>query len=409
MLTIGYVFNFVDRQILAILLPAIKVEFGVDDWVLGFLVSAFALFYVTLGIPIAVLADRWNRRNLIVASLAIWSAMTALSGLAGNTLQLALARFGVGIGEAGFSPAAHSIIADMYPPARRTAAMGIFTLGIAFGVMLAYLAGGWVAQNIGWREAFYIVGVPGLVLALLFKFTVKEPQRGLSDSKIDGGEVYSVKDVTRFLLRRKSFVHMSLGAGLSSFSAYANLSFFPSFLVRSHGMELQEVGLYLGIIIGLGFALAYVGGGYLADRVGATDRQRSFSLAAASTLIAWIMSIPVFFLGNPYYVLALFFVLIVFSNVYLPTTFSQVQGLVGLRMRSVASALLLFVINLIGLGFGPQIAGILSDVLAASFGTESLRYSLLIINVVVGPWAAWHFFMAGRHINADLLRANEAR
>ncbi len=408
MLTIGYVFNFVDRQILAILLPAIKLEFGVDDWVLGFLVSAFALFYVTLGIPIAVLADRWNRRNLIVASLAIWSAMTALSGMAANTLQLALARFGVGIGEAGFSPSAHSIISDMYPPERRTAAMGIFTLGIAIGLMLAYLAGGWVAQNIGWRAAFYIVGIPGLLLALLFWATVKEPQRGQSDSKSDRGEAHSVMHVTRFVLRRKSFVHMSLGAGLSSFIAYANLSFFPSYLMRSHGMNYQEVGLYLGIIIGVGTSLSYVGGGYLADKVGASNRQRSFCLVGTATLIAWVLSIPVFFLSNPYFVLGLFFFPIVFSNVYLPTTFSQTQGLVGLRMRSVASALLLFVINLIGLGFGPQVAGILSDFLAASYGPDSLRYSLAIINVVAGPWAAWHFFTAGRHINADLRRANEA-
>ncbi len=407
MLTIGYVFNFIDRQILAILLPAIKLEFGVDDWVLGFLVSAFALFYVTLGIPIALLADRWNRRNLIAASLAIWSAMTALSGMATNTLQLALARFGVGIGEAGFSPAAHSMISDLYPPERRTAAMGVFTLGISIGIMLAYLAGGWVAQNIGWRVAFFIVGIPGVLSALLFWGSVEEPRRGQTDSRKDSGKSFAIIDAVRFLSRRKSFVHMSLGAGLSSFNSYAGLSFFPSFLVRSHSMELQEVGLYLGIIIGFGSSIAYVGGGYLADKLGAQNRQRSFLLVGTATMIAWMLSIPMYFLGNPYLVLILFFFPIVLSNAYLPTTFSQTQGLVSLRMRSVASAVLLFVINFIGLGLGPQVAGILSDLLATTFAAESLRFSLLAINAITLPWAAWHFFVAGRHINSDLRRSAE--
>ena len=158
-LVVVYTFNFIDRQILAILLPSIRAEFGVDDWVLGFLAGpAFAIFYATLGVPIALLGDRWNRRNLIAIAVAIWSAMTALSGVAANIVQLALARIGVGVGEAGFSPPAHSMISDLYPPKERSTAMGIFTLGISIGIMLAYLAGGWVVQNIGWREAFYIVG-----------------------------------------------------------------------------------------------------------------------------------------------------------------------------------------------------------------------------------------------------------
>ncbi|MEM9209110.1 MAG: MFS transporter, partial [Pseudomonadota bacterium] len=187
-LVVVYTFNFVDRQILAILLPAIKAEFGVGDAVLGFLAgTAFALFYATLGVPIALLADRWNRRNLIALSLTLWSGMTALSGFAGNIVQLALARIGVGVGEAGCSPAAHSMIADYYPPEQRASAMGIFTLGISAGIMLAYLTGGWVVQNIGWREAFLIVGIPGLLLAILMRLTVQEPPRGLSEARVDTG------------------------------------------------------------------------------------------------------------------------------------------------------------------------------------------------------------------------------
>jgi predicted MFS family arabinose efflux permease len=400
-----YVFNFIDRQILAILLPAIKAEFGVNDWVLGFLAGpAFALFYVTLGIPMAVLADRWNRRNLIAVSLAIWSAMTAFSGMSANIVQLALARIGVGVGEAGFAPPAHSMIADMYPPERRGTAMGVFTLGIALGITIAYVGGGWMAQNIGWREAFFIVGLPGLLLAAVFRLTVSEPRRGLSEGRVDDGEPHSVMAVAHYLFQRKSFIHMSVGAGLASFTGYAVLSFFPSFLERSHGMNLQEIGIYLGLIIGASTGIGFLGGGYLADRIGSVEQKRSLQAIAASLLLGWVFVFPLYLSTNPRFVIGLFFLPSVLSNTYLATTFAQTQSLVGLRMRSIASALLLFVINVLGLGFGPQVAGFLSDYLAADYGLESLRYSLLIIAAITGPWTAWHFYAASRHIDKDLAR-----
>jgi len=403
-----YVFNFIDRQILAILLPAIKAEFSVDDWVLGFLAGpAFALFYVALGIPIAVLADRWNRRNLISIALALWSAMTALSGAAANIVQLALARIGVGVGEAGFSPPAHSMIADMFPPDRRSLAMGVFTLGISLGIMIAYLGGGWMVQNFGWRQAFFVVGVPGVLLAVLFRLTVDEPPRGMSEGRTDAGERYSALAVTRFLLARRSFVHLSLGAGLASFNAYAVLSFFPSFLVRSHAMNLQEIGVFLGLIIGISTGIGFVGGGWIADRVGKTSRRYSLWIMSAAMLLGWIFVFPLYLLTDPMTVLALFFVPSLLNNLYLGTTFAQTQGLVPLRMRSVASALLLFVINLIGLGLGPLVAGWLSDMLVPTAGNESLRYGLLIVGAVIGPWVAWHFWVAGKYIEGDLARADE--
>ena len=408
MITAVYVFNFIDRQILAILLPAIKAEFGVDDWVLGFLAgSAFALFYATLGVPIALLADRWNRRNLIAISLSIWSAMTALSGIAANVFQLAMARVGVGVGEAGYAPPAHSMIADYYPPEKRATAMGVFTLGISIGIMIAYLGGGWMAQNIGWRQAFLVVGIPGIILALVFRFTVREPRRGMSDGKVDDGEKFGVLAVARFLLQRKSFVHMSLGAGLSSFNAYAVLSFFPSFLERSHGMDLQQIGASLGIIIGVSTGLGFVGGGYFADKIGSKNRRLSLQAVAAALLLGWVFVFPLYLLNSPYLVIGIFFLPSTLSNVYLPTTFAQTQSLVSLRMRAVASAILLFVINIIGLGLGPQAAGILSDYLAGAQGVDSLRYSLLAIGAITGPWTAWHFYYASRYIDADLARAEE--
>jgi predicted MFS family arabinose efflux permease len=407
LLVVVYTFNFIDRQILAILLPAIKAEFGVDDWVLGFLVSAFALFYATLGVPIALLADRFNRRNLIAIAVAVWSGMTALSGLATNVVQLALARVGVGIGEAGFGPPAHSIISDYYPPEQRSTAMGIFTLGISAGIMIAYLAGGWVAQNIGWREAFFIVGVPGLILALIVRFTIDEPVRGMSEQREDDPDRPGIIAVARFLSRRKSFIHMAVGSGLASLGGYAVISFFPSFLVRSHAMSLTEIGVYMGFIIGIGGGLGFAGGGYIADKVSRRSKKHALWVVSAATMFAWLFAFPIYLLENRYVVLGLTVIPAIFTNFYLATTMAQTQSLVRLRMRAVASAILLFILNIIGFGIGPQVTGILSDLLATTFGNESMRYSLLFIVSVIGPWSALHYYIAGRHLDADLQRVNE--
>jgi MFS family permease len=407
-LVVVYTFNFIDRQILAILLPSIKAEFAVGDRVLGFLAgSAFALFYATLGIPIALIADRSNRRNLIALALTIWSGMTALSGFAASIVQLALARIGVGIGEAGCSPPAHSMIADYFPPEQRSTAMGIFTLGISFGIMIAFLAGGWVVENIGWREAFLIVGIPGVVLAFLVRFTVIEPVRGASENRTDTGDRPGIIAVARFLAGRKSFLHMAFGAGLASFLGYAIISFYPSFLVRSFSMSVSTIGVYLGLILGIAGGLGFAGGGYVADKIGRTRKQASFIAIAISLMVAWCFNIPVFLSNSGTLSLTFFAFPVALSNVYLATTFAQTQSLVPLRMRAVASAITLFIINSIGLGFGPLLAGALSDYLAADYGNESMRYSLLTIAAVIGPWTAFHYIMAGRHIEDDLARVDE--
>jgi len=410
LLVVVYTFNFIDRQILAILLPSIKAEFGVNDTILGFLAgSAFALFYATLGVPIALLADRWNRRNLIALAVAIWSGMTALSGVAANITQLTLARIGVGVGEAGCSPPAHSMISDLYGPEERSTAMGIFTLGISGGIMIAYLAGGWVVENIGWREAFFIVGLPGLVLALLVRFTIREPVRGQSDGKQDTAERPGIVAVGRFLLGRKSFLHLATGSGLAAFAGYGVISFFPTFLYRTHAMNLSEIGVWLGLILGIAGGLGFAGGGFVADKLGRRGKRYSLWGVAVATMFAWLFHFPVFLAGNPYVALCFFVVPAIFANFYLATTFAQIQGLVGLRMRAVASALLLFILNAIGLGLGPLFTGVLSDMLVGAFGSDSMRYSLLIVAATVGPWSAYHYVAAAKHIERDLARADERR
>jgi len=273
--------------------------------------------------------------------------------------------------------------------------------------MIAYLAGGWVAQNIGWREAFFMVGLPGLLLAIVVRFTVQEPSRGMSEGKIDSGHRPSVLAVARHLLSRKSFIHLAVGSGLASFGGYAVISFFPSFMIRTHGMSLAEIGLYLGLILGIAGGLGFAGGGWVADKVATRQRKYSLWSVSAATMFAWLFVFPIYLLDNAYWVLAAFVMPAIFSNFYLATTFAQVQGLVGLRMRAVASALLLFLLNNIGLGLGPMFTGILSDLLRESFGDDSLRYSLLLVGAVIGPWSAYHYFAAGRHIEADLDRVDE--
>lgn len=407
-LAVVYMFNFIDRQILAILLPAIRDEFGVSDVWLGALSGTFfAMFYIVLGIPVARYADRHNRRNLIALAVALWSGMTALCGVATNFLQLALARIGVGVGEAGCSPPAHSMIADMYPPEERSTAMGVYTIGISAGIMLAFILGGWVVQNIGWREAFLIVGLPGVVLALIVRATVAEPPRGHSEGREAVSEQPPFLQTLRFLWRRSSFVHMTVAAGLSSYVGYSVTSFLPSFLHRSFGMPESQIGLYLGLIIGIIGGAGFFLGGYIADHLGQTDHRRALRFIGLTVLLT-ALPYAVMFLSESWQVaLLVFLVPAATANVYLAPVLSQAQGLVSLKMRAMASALALLIINVIGLALGPLLTGVLSDLLEPRFAEESMRYSLLIVTSTALPWAAWHYFRAGQTIDADLVRATE--
>jgi predicted MFS family arabinose efflux permease len=407
-LAVVYMFNFVDRQILAILLPQIRDEFGTSDAYLGFLSgTAFALFYVTLGVPIAQYADRCNRRNLIAASVALWSAMTALSGLAANIWHLTAARIGVGIGEAGCSPPAHSMIADYFPPEKRSTAMGIYTMGISAGIMTAYLAGGWVAQNIGWREAFFVVGIPGLLLAAIVRFTVPEPQRGASESRTMSGQRPRLSEVIRFLAARRSFLHMATAAGLSSFVGYSVIGFLPSFMVRSFDMELAALGRWLGLILGISGGAGFFFGGYFADRLGRGSHRKALNYIAATILLSTGLLAMMFMAKNSATALLLFILPAATMNVYLAPVLAEAQSLVALRMRATTSALVLLIINVIGLAFGPLITGSLSDYLEPRFAEESMRFSLLIVTLVISPWAVWHYYNAGKWIDADLARATD--
>jgi predicted MFS family arabinose efflux permease len=297
------------------------------------------------------------------------------------------------------------MIADLYPPEQRSTAMGFYTLGISAGIMLAFLAGGWIVENIGWREAYFVVGIPGLVLAAIVRFTVIEPPRGASENRTDTGKHPPLLDVFRFLATRKSFLHMAVAAGLSSFAGYAVINFFPSFIDRSYEMQIVSLGMWLGLILGIVGGAGFFIGGYLADRVGRKNQRRALRLIGFTQLASAAVSFGVYLAPTAPIALLMFILPAFISNLYLAPVLSQVQGLVPLRMRGVASANMLLIINLIGLGLGPLVVGMLSDGLAPYFGDDSLRYSLMLMVVVIIPWAALHYFMAGRSIENDLARA----
>ncbi len=406
LLTVVYSFNFIDRQLLAILQESIKAELLLSDGQLGLLTGfAFALFYVTAGIPIARWADRSNRRNIVALALGVWSFMTAISGLMQNFWQLLLARIGVGVGEAGGSPPSHSMLSDIFPPEKRAGALGFYSTGVNIGILFGFLLGGWINEYFGWRWAFVVVGLPGVLLALIVRFTMAEPIRGLSENKQVTGESVPFGDVLRLLWARRAFRHMALGAALNAFAGYGVSNWMASFIIRSHGMSTGELGTWLALIIGGGGALGVFFGGVLADKLGARDVRWYTWLPAVVGLAVLPLSAAVYLMDDPYTALLCLVIPGAMSNVYLGCTIATTHNLVGLRMRATASAVLFFILNIIGLGAGPWCVGMLSDFLEPSLGVESLRYAMLYLLPAVGFWSVCHFFFAGRYMKADLAAA----
>ncbi|MDB2668252.1 MFS transporter [Alphaproteobacteria bacterium] len=402
-LVVVYTFSFIDRQILSILIEPIKNDLGLSDTQMGLLTGfAFAAFYATLGIPIARFADRSNRRNLIVASLGVWSLFTALSGLALNFWHLLAARIGVGIGEAGCSPSAHSIISDLYPAEQRATALGIYSLGIPLGIMFGLFVGGAMEEAFGWRSALFVVGVPGIVLAVIVRFTLREPSRGFAEQRSDTGEQPGVVETLSYLWQKKSFRHMSFAAGLTSFVGYGFVTWAPSYLSRSFDMGSSDIGLWFGLILGIPGAIGIFLGGYMADKFGAHDPKWYLWISAIALLVCIPANYFVFTAETSFLALSAMVIPVLLGNFYQATTFSQTQGISELRMRSTAAGILLFIINIIGLGMGPQMVGIVSDLLNPAYGQESLRYSLMICSLFY-VWAALHFFLGGRHLKNDLV------
>jgi predicted MFS family arabinose efflux permease len=405
MLTLVYVFNFIDRQLLVILQESIKKDLQLSDTQLGLLSGfTFAIFYVTMGIPIARLADQRNRRNIVAISLGLWSVMTAFSGLARNFFQLLMARIGVGVGEAGGSPPAHAMISDYFKPEHRATALSIYSTGIYFGMMFGFVMGGYLNENLGWRVAFFVLGIPGVLFSLLFYFTVKEPRRGATDVDASGQPDHSLKDVLGILFSKKTFIFLGLATGLHAFCIYGIFNWAPSFLARLHGMSNSDIGVSLGFILGIGGAIGSFAGGYLSDRLGRKDRRWYLKMPATAIIISIPFVVGALFIPNAIASQICFGIASSIYSMYLGPSIAVAHQLVPASMRALTSAILFLVLNLIGLGFGPLVVGMLSDALTPSLGIEALRWAMAAL-VVVSTTAVLLFFAAARNIESDVYTA----
>ena len=407
MLTIVYAFNFVDRQILVILQEPIKAEMGLSDTQLGLLSGfTFAVVYVTAGIPIAYWADRGNRRNIVSLALAVWSGMTAISGFAQSYTQLLLARLGVGLGEAGGSPPAHSMISDYFPPEQRASALSFYSSGIYIGIIFGFLFGGVIADAFGWRAAFLVVGIPGVLFAIVLRLTVMEPIRGRGDSLDSAAEKPTFRETLAFLKGLRSFWYLALGCAFTAFTSYGNGNFFPSFLIRNHGMSLSEVGMVLALVSGVCGAIGTFLGGFLADRYGIKDKRWYLWIPLIGVAASLPPYLYVLLTENTTLAMVALIVASLTNTLYLGPCIALSHSLVPPAMRALTSAILLFVLNMIGLGMGPFFTGFMSDMLQPEFQDQSLRYAM-VITTMMKVFAAAMFFMSAKYLIEDLTRRDQ--
>lgn len=379
--------NYIDRQIVNILAEPIKEDLGLADWQLGALTGlSFAIFYSVLGLPIARLADRFNRPVIIGASLMIWSAFTALCGLATTYTQLLLARIGVGCGEAGGTPPMHSLISDFTTPQNRASALAVVSLGGPLGTLIALASGAWLAQNFGWRTAFLVAAAPGILIAILIILAVKEPRRlrvGASPPTI------SLREVWQELRGKRTFWWICLAATATAIANYGQATFWGSFFLRVHGAEITElypefgqlsvVGLMLGLVQGVAGMLGVYAGGWLTDRFAKRDLRAYCTVPAVALALASPMFVVVLF-ASAFLIAALALTAPVFlGGIIFGPLYAANQSLVRPETRATASAIQIFIITIIGLGLGPLAIGAFSDLFARSIGmAEGLRWALLL-------------------------------
>ena len=406
-LTLVYAFNHVDRQVMVILQEPIKLEFGLSDTQLGLLTGfLFAAFYATLGIPFAAWADRGNRRNIIALALTIWSGMTAISGFAQNFWHLALARMGVGIGEAGGTPPATSMISDRFPANERAFALGIYTTGISIGILVGFMLCGIIAENYGWRVGFFVAGVPGLLLALLLMTTVAEPKRGAADAIVDTGTAPPLSETIRFFLSQKAMVFMLLGGVFICVSANAFLAGVPLYFIRVHDVALGELGIALGLLLGGAGGVGAIVIGKVCDRLSSRDLRWRPWIIALTSVIALPFAAAFLLSDTKMSAYALYAAPSFFGLIYASISYAAMQELAPPRMRAMASAVMLLCLTLIGIGIGPVLVGILSDAFAAELGQRSIARALLWL-LILNAATVIFYLIAARHYRSDVVRASE--
>ena len=404
------VLAWVDRNVFAILLQSIKADLELSDTELGLLGgAAFGLFYATVGLPVAWFADRTNRRSLLAASLAAWSIMTALCGLATSFAALFLTRVGVGIGEAGGTPPSHSLVSDYFPPERRAFAFAVLSLYIPLGFALGYLGGGWLNEALGWRAAFVAVGLPGVIVALVVRVTLREPPRGAAEGVADPGAAPPLLSTLRQFWRRRALRHLPLGGAVHGIGAFAASVWLPAYFMRVHGASSVEAGAWMALAYGVGGGAGLVLGGMCMDRlVERTGDPRWHAWGPAAVMLLTAPVAALVYLAEPIWLAAAaLLAATMLGHMFVGPVLAMVQGLAGLRRRAVAAAYYLLLANLVSMGAGPVIVGIVSDLLGATHGAASLRYALLLLVPATCLWAAAHFWLAAGSLRDDLAAARQ--
>lgn len=414
LLTTVYGFNFIDRQIVGILAPFIQEDLNLTNTELGLLIGlAFAIFYTTVAIPIAWLADRYNRVNILSLALATWSGFTALTGLATNFIQIGLARMGVGIGEAGGSPPSHSIISDMYPKEERASALGVYSMGIPLGIMAAYFITaaliGTSSQDVNWREIFVFLGVTGILLAIIVKLVIREPVRGAMEFN-DKRELAKPPFIEslKILLRIPAWWAMCFGIAFGSYVSYSKSAFHTKYLVTlDPSFDFQTLVIILGIVNAVTYAGGAFFGARLADSWGKKDIRAYGWLPAISMALCLPLGIAAWWSASVEANLIFTSLFLVFMGIYLGPSFAIAQTLAPIHMRAMSTALFFFILNMIGLGLGPSISGWMIDMFNKDYGdVESIRYAMSVTSLVFIP-SIISFLVVARKLPKDWAEAEK--
>lgn len=395
--------NVLDRALMVLLLQPIKEDLHLSDSELGFLTGiAFGLFYATLGVPIARWADRGNRVNIISLAISLWGATVMLCLFVTNFVQLVFARIAAAIGESGCMPPSYSLVGDYFPgPAERTRAMSIYMLADPTCILLSFMAGGWVNEHYGWRTAFFLIGIPAPIVAAIVKMSVKEPRTTKKVTSTPALPTPRMTDVLRMLWHQRASRHLSIGIILFFTMGVGLTPWYAVFLMRNHGMGTAELGVWLGLIFGLGGIAGTLLGGHVAARW--FSRNDSGQIRLSAFVLGCLVPLDSIFLCVPgkYQALAALIPVTLAGSYIFGPTFSLMQRLVPDRMRATTMAVVMLLGNLIGMGVGPQTVGLLSDGLKPAAGADSLRYAMMAVSFVA-LWSAWHFWKVGSTVETDL-------
>lgn len=396
-MTLIYSCHFLDRSMISIIVEPVRAEFKLSDGQIGLLTGlAYGGMFALAGIPLGLLIDRTNRVKLLSLIVAVWSAMTTLSGVAQNYVQLIFARMGVGAAEAGGSPTSLSLISDLFPPSKRSTAVGCFFLSNAVGATLSVLIGGVITAKYGWRSAMLIAGAPGLALAIVAFTTIREPARGATDPTRQSVKAAGLLAAVRYIGNDAAMLHLLAGISLLTAGVATLGAWLPAFAMRFHGLSIKEAGLVAAIAVGFCGALGSVLGGVLSDRLSASRARRRMDFCVGVCALAVVIAVSGMLIGNTPVSLSLSCLTMLAVFAAYPASFGAMLGLAGPGMRGVTSACMQICSNLIGYGLGPFVVGLLSDRFG---GPESLRYAMATVMLVCFPWAAVHFSLSARAVS----------